>query len=948
MKKPFLFRTTAFVMLAFAMFSIIKPGQTQTINENYRVVRGERPPIDLQSVSSDAYEDGIVLLKFKPEYAEQLEQQPATRLSNGLVRFNIEPVDRLNDLFRAQNVKQEFLSNAFNNTFTQKHKAWGFHLWYRLTFESGADIKTIVAGYRSLDEIEYAAPEFKKVLYTGVAQRVMAESASNPENSSTSWTTNDPRLDEQWHYNNTGQTGGTPGSDIKLFQAWDIEKGSSDLIVAVIDEGIQYNHPDLAGNMWSEIGYNFVSGNSNINPGDHGTHVAGTIAALNDNSLGVAGIAGGSGNNDGIRLMSCQVFSGMTNGGFHLAPIWAADNGAAISQNSWGYSNVGVYDQNVLDAIDYFNVNGGGDALIDGGITIFAAGNDNATGAWYPGYYSGTFAVAATNHSDVRSYYSNYGAWVDISAPGGETNTASNRGVLSTMNNSTYGFYQGTSMACPHVSGVAALVASHVYGLLTPEDIAEILMNSTDDHYAVNPSYIGQLGSGRLNAYQALIDAQNYLTGIMNPSNISATTLSASEISVSWNKNPDGNNVMLAWSTENVFGIPDSGMVYQPGSTLPGGGTILYKGGDTEFLHLGLEPASQYFYRLWSYNDQNTYSSGRSTSAFTGCEVFQLPFEESFEQSSAIPVCWSQEYVSASTDWAIGAGNGGSNPGNAYQGTKNTYFKVSGFTGGGNTTRLVSPELNLAGYQSTELNFHYTNQLRTLFIFNYQDELRVKYKTSLNGTWQTLATYNSNVANWTQVTLTLPEASPTYYIAFEAVSNLGHGVCIDNITVTGTGATMPVVSTSEVTEITSISAVSGGNVTWNGGSEVSQRGVCWSTVTNPTISDDHTTDGSGEGSFVSQIQGLNPNTQYYLRAYAVNDMGTAYGNQISFTTLSDLLLGDANCDGIVNVIDVIIVVNHIVGNNPQPFCFENADVNADGIINVFDAIGIVNIVLNEF
>ena len=113
--------------------------------------------------------------------------------------------------------------------------------------------------------------------------------------------------------------------------------------------------------------------------------------------------------------------------------------------------------------------------------------------------------------------------------------------------------------------------------------------------------------------------------------------------------------------------------------------------------------------------------------------------------------------MSASTDWAIGAGNGGSNPGNAYQGTKNAYFKVSGFTGGGNTTRLVSPELNLAGYQSTELKFHYTNQLRTLFIFNYQDELKVKYKTSVNGTWQTLATYNSNVANWTEVILTLPK-----------------------------------------------------------------------------------------------------------------------------------------------------------------------------------------------
>ena len=173
-------------------------------------------------------------------------------------------------------------------------------------------------------------------------------------------------------------------------------------------------------------------------PEDHGTHVAGTVAAVTNNSTGVAGIAGGSGSGNGVRLMSCQVFSGTGSGGFDQASIYAADNGAAISQNSWGYTSVNVYEQAVLNAIDYFNANGGGNVMT-GGITIYAAGNDNATGNWYPGCYSGSFSVAATNNKDVRSYYSNYGSWINISAPGGEqTYNNDPKGVYSTKTNNGY------------------------------------------------------------------------------------------------------------------------------------------------------------------------------------------------------------------------------------------------------------------------------------------------------------------------------------------------------------------------------------------------------------------------------------------------------------------------------------------------------------------------------
>ena len=515
-------------------------------NSNYNVVRGERPPIDIMAAPEEAYEKGILKIKFKESLTTQLDESPVLVTDNGNVVFNITSVDQLNEQYQPTNVKKLFGVENPSSKFFDRHRAWGFHLWYTLYFDEDTDIKELVLVYESLDEVALAEPQYKTTLHSSVPityQFIPNEDGSKSNSSDAAagqgpppvdWTPNDPGYSLQWHYHNTGQFSGTVDADIDLPEAWDIEKGNSNVIVSIHDQGIQYDHPDLAGNMWKNIaeyygiagvdddangyiddiyGWDFYNDNASIEGGYHGTHVAGTVAAETNNGIGVSGIAGGSGSNDGVRLMSCMVYlaSGGSGNGHHLAPVYAADNGACIDQNSWGYTSAGYYDQAVLDAIDYFNTNGGGSAL-SAGITIYAAGNSYSEGLYYPGCYSGTFAVAATDNHDEKAPYSTYGTWVDVSAPGGDNSVMDERAVYSTFTPSTYDYIDGTSMACPHVSGTAALMVSMAYGQLTPTDVADILRNTTDDIDALNPTYVGKIGTGRINAYQALLETQTYMT----------------------------------------------------------------------------------------------------------------------------------------------------------------------------------------------------------------------------------------------------------------------------------------------------------------------------------------------------------------------------------------------------------------------------------------------------
>ncbi|MBS4014067.1 MAG: S8 family serine peptidase [Bacteroidetes bacterium] len=845
--------------------------EQQQLEKTYQVVRGERPPINIEEVKEEAFEKGRIAIKIQPYLAEKLAEKFIYPDKTGFVKTGVKNLDYLNEVLNVKAYNPLFI-NIYNTTEKtilnrEKHKAWGFHLWFEIELDEKTDIKQVVKLFSELPEIAIAEPFYKKELL-GISER------DNNEITRDKWTPNDPQLGNQWHYNNTGQQGGTAGCDISLFSAWNIEKGHTSVIVSIQDGGIQIDHVDLAANMWSGIGYNFVNNSPTITVHNHGVHVAGTVAAVNNNNIGVAGVAGGSGSGDGIRLMSSQVFTTTGSGGFHLAPIHAADNGAAISQNSWGYTSANVFEQNVLDAIDYFNANGGG-LVLNGGITIFAAGNSNATGNWYPGCYSGTFAIAATNNQDVKSWYSNYGAWIDISAPGGETNTVTQRGVLSSISTNSYAYYQGTSMACPHASGVAALIVSYAHRngiMLDNIDIADILRNSTDNHYGVNAGFVGNLGTGRLNAFKALQETQSYISGVLNPKNITAVANSTSEINISWTKNDNANDVMLVWSADGTFGTPNEGSSYSIGNTIPGGGIVLYRGAATTFNHVGLAAATKYYYRVFSYNASNEYSSGRGTSTATWCDILtSLPVLENFNTSSTLPICW--EIIDNQGNgqvWQIGTHTSGlSGTGGNY-----AFLNSDGYgSGSSQNSDLVTPIMDLSAYTNVRLEFkhyfrEYTGSSGKLF-----------YSINGGASWVQIQQWSVTTANpvsFSQV-ISAVEGQAAVRFKWNYTGSWGYYWDIDDIAITGdvsTGVANPNSFTATPANSTQI------NLAWNKNTDNNNVMIAVNTSnTFGTPSGNYSAGQpiSGGGTVIYNSSGtsfnhsgLNPSTTYYYKAWSYN------------------------------------------------------------------------------
>ena len=446
----------------------------------------------------------------------------------------------------------------------ERTRAAGLHRWYVVEFDDDADLDKAALDMARIAEVSKV--EFNQQLMHVHEGRVipLAETGAAPQTRAAVGF-NDPHLGKQWHYINTGDKSIyskiKAGADVNCDEAWQLCTGDPRVIVAVVDNCVQWDHPDLAANMWTNTaelngsegrdddsngyaddihGFNFVDNttltiSTKGDAPDHGTHVAGTVAAVNNNGTGVAGIAGGSGKNDGVKIMSCQIFHDKDGGDAATsakAIKYAADNGAVICQNSWGYTagTISVTDWTrgsysaLSRAMEYFNKyagldeNGNQTGPMAGGIVLFAAGNDASSEVCYPAADANAISVGATAFTGAPAYYTNYGTWVQISAPGGDQMLSNAYGgVYSTSvaadGSSGYEGSQGTSMACPHVSGACALAVSYYYGAekrkgLTGEMLRQALLSSTQsvDRYCTGKyqQYLGNMGIGSLDTYKLL------------------------------------------------------------------------------------------------------------------------------------------------------------------------------------------------------------------------------------------------------------------------------------------------------------------------------------------------------------------------------------------------------------------------------------------------------------
>ena len=483
---------------------------------------------------------------------------------------------------------------------TEVAKKYGLDQWFIAEFDQQTPV-TAVAGkiakstrVRSVQYNKYVEPVVSDKVFA--AEEIIATKSSDLMAEGF----NDPLAKHQWNLHNDGSISekAVAGADVGVREAWRLTGGDPSVVVAIFDCAVAVRHEDLKEAVWqnaAEIngedgvdddgngfiddknGFNFVGcyainddyvnglldgqkqtavkGNplNSMAGSGHGTHVAGIIGATNNNGKGVSSIAGGTGNGDGVRLMTCQIFQGSSycaDAQNAAAFIYAADNGACIAQCSYGNSNIITYDDLYINGGEVGSMKINGASLenaalryfldpansnhesLEGNMAIFAAGNHENPYSIYPGALSYVISVTAMGWDFLPGNYTNYGPGCKIVAPGGQFsgvtgNYASmilSTGVSSAATqspavetekgtNKNYVYMQGTSMACPHVSGVAALGISYAKKLgkkFTREQMQSMLLTSVNDIDQFNPGgemskYIGQMGTGAVDAWKFLM-----------------------------------------------------------------------------------------------------------------------------------------------------------------------------------------------------------------------------------------------------------------------------------------------------------------------------------------------------------------------------------------------------------------------------------------------------------
>ena len=443
------------------------------------------PPQGVPYGTTTVARDKAILLRLQSEYGLYLEPSPVFKdVQKGLENQNTP---------QSQKLGRFSIASAGETTAPARRLRNGeLSRFYLL--RTGEEVRTICAQLKKDPDVDYAQPNY------------IYQSCSDP---------NDPEFPDQYAH-----------QLIQMSAAWDISTGSHDVVVAVIDTGVDVNHPDLKDNIWvnpGEIpdngldddengyiddihGWNFEDDNNEVTPEvdfwldilGHGTQVAGVIAAVGNNGEGVSGI------NWQCSIMALRLSLDITSAEVAVALDYASANGAHVLNMSFGADDFGPDgDIIVKEAID--------NAFAQGVLLTASAGNADTTKPTYPAAYYNVMAVASTNGEDIKTGHSSFGTWVDITAPGTD--------IVTTDLDGEYIATAGTSFSSPYVGAVGALVLAHRPGL-THVEVRAILENTTDPVYYgdVNPN-LGYIGTGRVNAYKALLaaDQRHPLGEIVEP-----------------------------------------------------------------------------------------------------------------------------------------------------------------------------------------------------------------------------------------------------------------------------------------------------------------------------------------------------------------------------------------------------------------------------------------------
>ena len=627
-----------------------------------KVAKVERPE-DIPTFFG--YVPGEIIVQFKMPQKSTI----ARRALDGTLSLGIQSLDVIAQKYNVTDMRQEFPGAEPK---LLKGRLYDLSRYHVVKFDPDADLDEVMEAYRNDPNVESVEP-------IGI-HRVYA-------------TPNDGNYASQWHLNQAND------HDVDAPEAWNIETGSTNVVVAILDTGVRYFHKDLGGSNasysnpsgtdgnvwinWAEkngtagvdddnngyvddwVGWDFVDGASSCWNGEdcntedndprdfngHGTHCAGNVAAINNNGYATCATSGGWGDGtlqptgNGVKVMPCRVGWSGTYFIWEVGYVrmdfaasafyYAADNGAKIASCSWGSSNSGGLDA----AIDYF--------LASGGMIFKVAGNDGNSTADYMGSRTDIINVAATDTNDCKADFSNYGTWVDISAPG--TGIVSLYHNHSDSQNDYVATMDGTSMATPIAASVAALIWSH-NPTWTASQVEQQLYSSADniDNLSCNSSYTGKLGAGRVNAYNAVN------TGTPPPVASFSGTPTSGCAALTVNFTDESTGDITSWSWD--FGDGGTSTAQNPSHTYNSGGTytvaltVTGSGGSdtdtkTDYITVSVAPTADFV--------------GSPTS---GTEPLTVNFTD---QSTGGPTSWSWDFGDGNTSTA-------QNPSHTYN-TTGTY-----------------------------------------------------------------------------------------------------------------------------------------------------------------------------------------------------------------------------------------------------------------------------------